>query len=77
MMLRTMERMMERLFVYGIPPPRENQEKQHINQNSTRPQISQNRKRDQRIPPDPHVRPQFQENYVDQKGGIQAKDEIH
>ena len=43
MMLRTIERMMERLFVDGRPPPRENQEQQNRNQNARRPQILQNK----------------------------------
>ena len=38
-MLRTMERMMERVSVYGRPPPKENQEQQKRNQNARRPQV--------------------------------------
>ena len=47
MMLIAIERMMERLFVDGRPPPRENQEQQNRNQNARRPQILQNKQRDQ------------------------------
>ena len=38
--LRTMDRMMERLSVDGIPPSREIQEEQNRNPNTRRPQIS-------------------------------------
>ena len=61
-MLRTMERMMERIFVDGKPPPRENKEQRNRNLNSRRPQISQNWKRN---PPYPLVRPPFQDNFMD------------
>ena len=76
-MLRTMERVMERLSVDGRPPPKKNQEQPNRNQNARRPQTHQNRKRDQRNPPDPPVRPPFQENYVEQDGENQVEDEIH
>ena len=39
-MLRTMERMMERLSMDGRPPPRENQEQKNRKPNSKRPKIS-------------------------------------
>ena len=71
--LRTMERMMERLLVDDRPPPRENQEQRNRNLNSRRPQISQNWKRN---PPYPPVRPPFQDNFMDQDGENQNEDEI-
>ena len=73
-MLRTTEIMMERLFVDGIPPPRENQEQKNRNQNSIRPQVIQNRKIN---PLDPLVRPPFQDNFMDHDGEHQDEEEIH
>ena len=73
-MLRTMEIMMERLLVDDRPPPRENQEQRNRNLNSRRPQISQNKKRNFPYPP---VRPPFQDNFMEQDGENQTKDEIH
>ena len=56
-MLSTIEMIMERLFVDGMPPPRENQEQQNRNHNARRPQVIQNK---QINPSDPPVRPPFQ-----------------
>ena len=68
---------MDMLSMDGIPPPKENQEQQNRNYNVRRPQILQNRERDQRNPPIPPIRPPFQENYVNQDSENQAEGEIH
>ena len=65
---------MERLYVDGRMPPRENQEQQNRNQNARIPQVLLNKERN---PPEPPVRPPFQENFVDQDGENQAEDEIY
>ena len=60
-----------------IAYPRENKEQQNRNLNAIRPPIPQNRQRDQRNPPNPPIRPPFQENYVEHVGEDQVEDEIH
>ena len=57
MIVKTLEKMMERLTVDGRPPHREQQNR---NQNVGQPQILQNRARDQRIPPEHPDMPPFQ-----------------
>ena len=77
MMMKAMEKLMERLTVDNRPPPRENQEQQNRNQNVRRPQALQNRQRDQRNPLGQPVKPPFHKNYVEQEYGNEAEGEIH
>jgi len=77
MMMRTMEKLMERLTMDNRPPPRDHQEQQNKNQNVRRPHILQNRARDHRNLPDHPVRPPFQQNYVEQDYEDQTREEIH
>lgn len=72
--MKTMEKLMERITVDNRPPPREQQNR---NQNVGRPQILQNRARDQIIPPEQSVIPPFQQYYLEEICDDPAEDEIH
>ena len=74
MILKTLEKMMERISIEGQPPHREQQNR---NQNVGQPQILQNRARDQRIPPEHPVRPPFQQYYLEEGCEDPTEDEIH
>jgi hypothetical protein len=82
-LVRTMERMMERLDITDRNPPRENQPGPQIrNPNFRRnpPQIRQREPREQREQrgPDQQIRPPFQENYVDEgEETIEGLDDVH
>lgn len=76
-MMNTMENLMERLTVDNRPPPKYHQEQQNRNQNVRRPQILQNRLRDQINIPEQLVRPPLKENYVRHNYDDQVEDEIH
>ena len=65
MMMKIMERLMERL-TNNIPIPREKQEQQNRNQNFRRPLPPP---RNQRIPEDQQIRPPFLDNYITKEGG--------
>jgi hypothetical protein len=81
--VRTMERMMERLTIIDRNPPRENQVAPRVrNPNFRRnpPQIRQREPKDQREKrgPDQHIRQTLQENYVyDGEEVIEELDDIH
>ena len=75
-LVRTMERMMERISLNERMPPRENQaNSQNINRNAKfRRDPPQNRPRDN----DQKIRPPFQDNYVDEeRGEIEEPEEGH
>jgi hypothetical protein len=65
MMVKTMEKLVERLTLDNRPPPRERQDPQVRNPNFRRPPVPQIRQRDQRNQGDQQIRPPFQENYVE------------
>jgi hypothetical protein len=64
-LVRTMERMMDRLDIVDRTPPRENQPGPQIRNPNFRRNQSQIRQREQRGL-DQQIRPPFQENYVDE-----------
>lgn len=74
MLVKTLEKTMERLTVDGRPP---HGEQQNRNQNIGRPQIPQNQARDQRIPPEQSVRLPFQQYYLEEGCEDPVEDEIH
>lgn len=79
MMMRTMEKLMERLYVDERPPVREKNEAQIRNPNFRRPQgphAPQILQRGQRNQNDQHVRPPFQEKIVVEEYIEQPKDRI-
>ena len=66
MMMKIMEKMMERLTMENIPPPREEQEQQNGNQNFRRPLPPL---RNQRMPEDEQIMPPFLDNYITMEVG--------
>ena len=65
-MMKIIERLMERLTMDNRPPPRRNQEQQNRNQNFRRPLPPP---KNQIIPEDQQIRQQFLDNFVDEEGG--------
>ena len=80
MMMKAMEKIMERLFVDDRPQVTERNEPQIENPNLRRPQgppASQILQRGQRNQNDQQIRPPFQENFVAKDYTEQPKDHIH
>jgi hypothetical protein len=66
MMLKTMEKLVEKLYFDNKPKNREQQERQIKNPNFTRPQVPQIRQREHRNHGDQQIRPPFQDNFVNE-----------
>jgi hypothetical protein len=76
MMVKTMEKLMERLTLDNRPPRRERKELQLRNPNFRRPPVPEIRQRDQINQGDQQIRPPFQENYA--KDFVEEhEDQIH
>ena len=65
MMMKIMEKLMERLTMDNRPPPMQKQEHQNRNQKFRRPLPPP---RNQRIPEDQQIRPPFLDNYIVEEG---------
>ena len=65
-MMKIMEKMMERLTMENITPPREEQEQQNGKQNFRRPLPPP---RNQSMPEDQQIGPPFLDNYITKEGG--------
>jgi hypothetical protein len=80
LMMRTMEKLMEKMSVGNRPAAREQQDPQPQNQNLRRGQVPQIRKREQREQRDQgdqQTRPPFQNNYVDEDFDQMFEDQMH
>jgi hypothetical protein len=80
LMMKMMEKLMERMSMGNKPVDREHNDPQHINHNLRRgqvPQIRQREQREQRDQGDQHMRPPFQNNYMDEEFDQMFKDQMH
>jgi ribonuclease HI len=76
-MVKTMERLVEKLSLDNKPAIRDQTELQHRNPNFRRLPVTQIRQRDQRNQGDQQIKPPFQNNYVDENFEESLEDNIH
>jgi hypothetical protein len=77
LMMKTMERLMERMSMENKPATREKNDFQPRNQNFRRAPVPQIRKRDQRDQGDQQIRPPFQKNYANEDFDQMIQDQMH
>jgi hypothetical protein len=77
LMMKTMEKLMERMSMGNRPAAREQHDPQPRNQNLRRGQVPQIRQREQREQGDQQTRPPFQNNYVDEDFDQMFEDQMH
>jgi hypothetical protein len=76
-MMKTMERLMERMSVENKPAIEEKNDFHPKNQNFRRAPASQIRQRDQRDQGDQQIRPPFQKNYANEDFDKMIQDHMH
>jgi hypothetical protein len=77
LMMKTMEKMMERISMDNKPTAREKNDFQPINQNFIRALVPRIRQRDQREKGDQKIRPPFQKNYANEYSDQMIQDQMH
>jgi hypothetical protein len=77
LMMKTMEKLMERMFMGNKPTAREQHDLQPRNQNLRRGLVPQIRQREQRDQGDQQIRPPFQNNYADEDFDQMIQDQMH
>jgi hypothetical protein len=77
LMIKTMERFMEKLSLDNKPAIRDQADFQHRNQNFRRAPGPQIRQRDQRNQGDQQIKPPFQNNYMNENFDESLEDNIH
>jgi hypothetical protein len=76
-MVKTMERLVEKLYLENKPAIRDQDYFQHRNPNFRRAPVPQIRQRDQRSQGDQQVKPHFQNNYVNDNFDESIEDNMH
>jgi hypothetical protein len=77
LMMKTMERFMERMSLDNKPATRDQTDFQPRNQNFRRAPVPQIRQRDQRNQGDQQIKPPFQNNYVNEYFDQTIEDNMH
>jgi hypothetical protein len=77
LMMKTMERLMERMSLENKPATRDQTDFQPRNQNFRRAPVPQIRQRDQRNQGDQQIKPPFQNNYVNEDFDQTIEDNMH
>jgi hypothetical protein len=77
LMMKTMEKLMERMSLGNKPITREQHDPQPRNQNPRRGLVPQIRQREQRDQGDQQIRPPFQNNYADEYFDQMFEDQMH
>jgi hypothetical protein len=77
LMMKTMKRLMERMFVENNPATRDQTDFPPRNQNFRRAPVPHIRKRDQRDQGDQKIKPPFQNNYANKDFDQIIKDHMH
>jgi hypothetical protein len=77
LMMKTMEKLMERMSMENKPAAREKNDFQPRNQNFRRGLVPQIRQREQRDQGDQQIRPPFQNNYANEDFDQMIQDQMH